>query len=166
MRAPYSAKAVANFFLKKESLTQMQLHKLLYYAHGWHLGLKGKPLIDEKIEAWEYGPVVPSIYREFRDFGSEPIDELASEFIPGGSDRGRFRPLRVDPSDTKVRRLLERVWKVYGKRTASQLSRMTHAKGSPWTEARAKHPSAMGTKIPNKAIKLHFAERVRSRQEQ
>ncbi len=40
----------------------MKLHKLLYYAAGWHLGFTGEPLFDEDIEAWQYGPVVPSIY--------------------------------------------------------------------------------------------------------
>ncbi len=41
MLAPYSPRAVANFFLRKRCLTQMKLYKLLCYAHGWHLGIKG-----------------------------------------------------------------------------------------------------------------------------
>jgi uncharacterized phage-associated protein len=41
----YSPKAVANTLLEKawandRSVTQMKLHKLLYYAHGWHLAIK------------------------------------------------------------------------------------------------------------------------------
>ena len=62
MRARYTAQAIANFFLWQEQITQMKLHKLLYYAAGWHLGFTGEPLFDEDIEAWQYGPVVPSIY--------------------------------------------------------------------------------------------------------
>ena len=36
-RAPYNAKAIASSFLTKRRLTQMELHKLVHYAHGWHL---------------------------------------------------------------------------------------------------------------------------------
>ena len=161
MGAPYNAKAVANFFLGKGELTQMKLHKLLYYAHGWHLGFKGEPLIDETIEAWEYGPVIPSIYQEFREFGSRPIDRLAWEVIPGGGAKFQIGMPRVDSSDKRVRKLLERVWEVYGPRSALQLSRMTHAEGAPWTAARAKHRGAMNTKIRNKAIKSYFRARIR-----
>ena len=160
MRAPYSAKAVANFFLEKDNLTQMKLHKLLYYAHGWHLGFKGKPLFDDKIEAWEYGPVVPSIYRQFRDFGSRPIDELAGELSSSGGTRLRVQVSRVDPSDEEAQIILKRVWEVYGSRTAAQLSHMTHAQGAPWSETMAKHRGATNAVIPNKKIKSYFAKRV------
>ena len=162
MGAPYNAKAIANFFLKKDKLTQMKLHKLLYYANGWHLGFKGKPLFAEKIEAWDYGPVVPSIYREFRDFGARPIDQLALDLIPLGGPRFRARPPVIDPSDKEVRRLLKRVWKVYGQRTATQLSRMTHAEGTPWSETRAKHRGAINAVIRNKKIKAYFRKRVQA----
>ena len=63
MPTPYTAKAIANYFLKhrkrfkrKGPITQMKLHKLVYFAHGWHLALKGEPLIDETLQAWDYGP--------------------------------------------------------------------------------------------------------------
>ena len=56
---PYDAKSIANFFIDRakesgETLTQMKLHKLIYYAHGWHLALTGEPLIDEPVQAWNY----------------------------------------------------------------------------------------------------------------
>lgn len=37
--APSEAKAIANFFLRRQRLTQMRLHRLVYYAHGSHVGL-------------------------------------------------------------------------------------------------------------------------------
>ncbi len=58
-KAPVSAKLVANYFLKKAAaegvtLDPMKLQKLVYIAHGWHLGLLGAPLLRSPIEAWTY----------------------------------------------------------------------------------------------------------------
>ena len=80
---PFSAKAVANVFLEladaaKQTLTPMKLQKLVYYAHGWYLGLTGRPLLDELIQAWSFGPVVRSLYNEFKEFGADPITHKAT----------------------------------------------------------------------------------------
>jgi uncharacterized phage-associated protein len=74
--------AVANAVLDEardqgKSLTIMQLLKLVYIAHGWSLALLNVPLVNEEPEAWQHGPVFPSIYREFRRFGSQPIQGSA-----------------------------------------------------------------------------------------
>ena len=159
MCAPYSSRAVANFFLRKRRLTQMKLHKLLYYAHGWHLGIKGVPLLDETLEAWRYGPVVPWIDREFWRFGTDPISRLATEFDPRAPDF--FSAPEVDPSDEFVLDLLARVWKTYGHYSAAALSGLTHEPGSPWALTRERNPGVRFVGIPNDLIRSHFAERVR-----
>ena len=74
--------AIANYFIKKPfedgtELTPMKLLKLVYAAHGWHLDLAGEPLIGERVEPWKYGPVVPSAYDEFKDYGDRNITKLA-----------------------------------------------------------------------------------------
>ena len=158
MPAPYSAKAVANYFLAKDRLTQMKLHKLLYYAHGWHLGFRDTPLLDETLEAWRYGPVVPSVYREFARFAAAPVDCLAMEFDPSREDF--FSAPRVDPSDKFVRDLLARTWEVYGDYTAAQLSTLTHATDSPWTVTRKNNPGVKYAGIPNQVILSHFRQRI------
>src|SRR5580698_9185843 len=124
----YSPKVVPNSLLRKARtngcpLTQMKLHKLLYYAHGWSLGINNLPLIDETVEAWKYGPVVRSLYYEFRDLGANAINRKATEFDP--TTQGLITP-EVDEGDDRTQRLLDRVWDVYGRLTAAQLSQMTH----------------------------------------
>ena len=157
---PYGAKAIANFFLEKDpGLTQMKLHKLLYYAHGWHLGFRKQPLLDEMVEAWEYGPVVPSIYHEFKDVGATGINRLATAFDPH-SMAYDFIPT-VNPADRTTLALLERVWEVYKKFSAPQLSRMTHAENSPWKQTRKKNPGLKGVDIPNNLIQMHFEDRLK-----
>lgn len=156
----YPPSAIANFFLTKSAeITQMQLHKLLYYAHGWHLAVVGTPLFNEMIGAWRHGPVVPSLYYDFKTFGARPIDRLAKTL--NRQTRVRYAP-RIEEGDHLVLSLLERIWAVYGGLSGKQLSQMTHAPHSPWTRVRERHPDILGVNIPNEEIRNHFRERLRA----
>ncbi len=70
------------------TLTNLQLQKILYIAHMLYLGRTGQRLIDgELFEAWDYGPVLPSVYRKVSSFGSGKIrdgfwavDDLDEDF--------------------------------------------------------------------------------------
>jgi uncharacterized phage-associated protein len=161
---PYPAKAIANEFLelaRKEgkTLTQMQLQKLVYFAYGWYLVITGKRLIDERVEAWQWGPVIPSIYKEFKRFGSSPITELAHE-VTFKEGKLRFSAVRLqsdDPeADALALQVIKRVWETYGKYSASALSNMTHAPNSPWTKTPEKE--IKGTDIPDELIIEYFRE--------
>ena len=54
-------------------ITNLKLQKLLYYAQAWHLAHFGSPLFSDDIEAWQYGPVIKSIYQKYSKFGNQPI---------------------------------------------------------------------------------------------
>ena len=79
MPSPYgNCHPVANWFLDRadkdgKPLDPMKLQKLIYFAHGWHLALTSKPLINEHPEAWAYGPVIPSIYHRFKKYGRDAV---------------------------------------------------------------------------------------------
>jgi uncharacterized phage-associated protein len=163
-RPPYDAKAIANWFLAKQHMTPMRLQKLVYFAHGWHLALYGgEPLIDEMIEAWDYGPVVPSLYQEFKQFGSDKITAPATDLRWTGQPRLVKEVVPMVPeSDVRTNRLLERVWQVYGTFTAYQLSRMTHVEGAPWSLASQQNRGIRGADIPNPLIAEYFEQRARS----
>jgi uncharacterized phage-associated protein len=69
----YDAIAIANYFIEKslatgKRLTPMQLVKLVYIAHGWYLARTGKPLLADAVQAWQFGPVIPTLYHEFKQF--------------------------------------------------------------------------------------------------
>ena len=153
----YSPKAIANFFLelaasKGESITPMKLQKLVYYAHGWYLGYTRQPLIDEAIEAWQYGPVIPSLYHEFKQFGSCGIKSKATEF-----DGARFDFVEVQPpQEESTNKFLSNVWNSYGKYTGAKLSEMTHAEGSPWEGTWKAARGMKGADIPLDLIEQHF----------
>ena len=69
---------VAKFFLYNanqdgEIITNLKMQKLLYYAQAWYLVNFGKPLFDDEILAWNLGPVVRSVYDEYKEFRHTPI---------------------------------------------------------------------------------------------
>jgi uncharacterized phage-associated protein len=174
MDAPYSAAAVANWFLTRAAqdkvpLDPMKLQKLIYFAHGWCLALTGKPLIDEHIEAWDYGPVVPSVYHEFKDFGRRPIDrpmtDLASVISEGLlKDYTLHEPKIIDDPD--IEKLLERVWEVYGKLSGVTLANMTHAPDGAWHKAYTELAQGRrGVDIPDAFIVREFSEKAKRGQE-
>ncbi|MCL6584270.1 MAG: DUF4065 domain-containing protein [bacterium] len=113
----YDAKAIANYFLdlaksKGEKLTLMKLLKLIYFAHGWHLAITGKPLIDEQVEAWQYGPVIPSVYHEFKGFGNQPITR--SEIDPQLLKLFDIEVPAIHEDDSFTKSLLNKIWDTYG----------------------------------------------------
>ncbi len=148
----YLAATIANEFLRLGErdgipIGPMKLQKLVYLAHGWHLAFLGTPLIHESIEAWKYGPVVPSLYRQFREFRSDPITRLAD---------GPEMPLIVED-----RKLIEAVWDKYKNNTPLQLSMYTHEAGYAWDLARRGHEQDWNSPhIPDYLILDEFRRRA------
>ena len=169
-----SAKAVANYFLdvaerQGGTLNPMKIQKLVYIAHGWHLAIRERPLIQESVEAWEYGPIIADLYHEFKKFGNMPITERAIEIKSGRTGGGPFsinfsieEPTIDDDSDDPeyTRRFLDRVWEVYGGFTAVQLSNMTHELGTPWHETKQLHRNKRSVSIPDETIAAYYRKRV------
>lgn len=63
-------------------ISNLKLQKLLYYAQAWYLVNFTVPLFDDLIEAWDFGPVIPNVYHEYKRFGCDPIkyhDEAGKE---------------------------------------------------------------------------------------
>lgn len=154
----YDAKAVANCFLdlantKREKLSLMKLQKLIYFAHGWYLAITEKPLINERVEAWKYGPIIPSIYHEFKRFGNNPITSHATSLDL--ENCCLFEP-HIPKEDSFVRSLIHKIWDVYGGLTATQLSNMTHLPKTPWMQIWGLNGVPKGTDIDDNLIKQYF----------
>jgi len=130
-----------------KTLTQLSIQKLLYYAQGWSLAIRGKPLFTEPLQAWKRGPVVPSLWDGLTEHGDKPIgpDELGE---PEGLNDGD-------------RALIETVWTQFRGHSAHALVRMSHAE-SPWQNARAGLPedARSSNVISIEDMKEHFREEV------
>lgn len=152
----YSPITIANYFIQKSiatgiELTPMKLVKLVYIAHGWYLGLtKGKGLINEAVIAWDYGPVIESLYHSFKRYGRSQI--TAQENIILGSNEGA-------PIDSSTQTFLDKIWQVYGGYSGLQLSALTHENNTPWhiiyQQNRGKN-----TIIPNNLIQQHYESKA------
>lgn len=128
-----NAETIARYFLwlaqedtdEPTFLTQMQLHKLVYLAQGWSLGVRKEALFSDRIEAWTHGPVVPAIRPVFANFSNLPIP--ASEAAECNS---------LTPAE---RHHVQSVWDMYGRYSAAYLRELTH-KQAPWADARRDIP--------------------------
>lgn len=165
---PFDPRAVANRLLefagdRQLLIDPMKLQKLIYYAHGWHLALTGQPLLDRSVEAWQYGPVLPDVYRSFQRFGAEPITEPA-RYAAVDSNKMVLRSYKMpatDPDTGYADRILRRVLEQYGNYSAIELSIMTHAAGTPWAEVWSENPGKRYIPIPDSDIEAYFKSVLR-----
>ena len=98
-------------------MTNLKLQKLLYYIQGFHLAIFDKPIFDEEIKAWQYGPVVEPVYYLYKKYGRNALPELDD-----------FNPEIIGVTD---RELIDEVYGVYGKYTGTVLANITHQE-KPW----------------------------------
>ena len=124
--------------------TPMHAIKLTYLAHGWELGWSSRPLLYEPVEAWVYGPVIPSLYHRYKAFGADPVTVVVH-------DRSEF-------FDSGQRETIEFVVNGYREYSALQLSNLTHEEGSPWDITMREH--GVGAIIPNGLIEQHYVEQI------
>lgn len=125
---------VIDFFISipgedaSDAISPMKLQKLLYYAQGFALAILGRPLFQEDFEAWQYGPVIPSVYQRYKELGNKAIPKVDLESF--------------DHYTTDEKKLLNEVYTVFGQYSAWALSAMTH-ETPPWRDAQ---PNAVITK--------------------
>jgi len=124
---------LANNFIQKAlqediSLSPMKLQKLIYFVYRDYLQKTEKPLFAERIGTWEHGPVVGSVYQEFKGYGRKSI----KKFARNGSGDVRV----LNEKDKQFGEVLNNVWNKYKHYSGSELSRITHQEGSAWSQAR------------------------------
>lgn len=156
----YDARAIANFLLdyadeKKTKVTLLSVLKMIYYAHGWHLSLKKGPLVAQPFEAWEYGPVVRSVWEAFKGSGNAPLTARAKRLdVVANSYSEAREPIEKEDAD-----FLRQIFNAYAHMDAFDLSNSTHVEGSPWHEVWNAPDGAInvGMKIPNDEIRKWFS---------
>ena len=144
----YNPVQIANRFINLgmqagKPLTHMQLQKLTYIAHGFHLALTDTPLLNEPVSAWKYGPVIPGMYDAFKGFGNKGV------VLPPEA--------ALSALDPKAQNIVDAVFSIYGKNDGIALSELTHRSGTPWSNA---YNGSMSTVIPNEIIKSYYKDLI------
>jgi uncharacterized phage-associated protein len=129
-RPTYGADQVARFFLsvtdpEDNDVSNLKLQKLCYYAQGLCTAMRGAPLFADRIEAWDHGPVVPNLYHQYKQYGSQPIPVVTD-----------FNRKDLEEAD---RQALTDIYAYYAQFSAWRLRNMTHDE-APWADA-LKRPS-------------------------
>lgn len=142
----YSAIDIAKYIIwyckrKGYFISNLKLQKILYFVQAAFLVSEGKPCFEEAIEAWDFGPVVPSVYHEFKIFGSADIPSA----VCVGAERAVLR------SDRPV---IDEMIDDCGTYSASALVEITHNQ-APWKNAYQKGRNNI---ISNAAIRSYFDE--------
>ena len=165
-----NALSVANYFIELANRDNKPIHllglvKRVYIAHGFALALLHKGLLNprfDKVEAWRYGPVIPSVYHSFKQYKAAPIKEgtIVMEW-----DEKNMCPLFETPNltDKDEKRIVEMVWKRYKGYTDNELVTLTHMKGTPWDMCFIKDENVDIPDILTEDYYRRLIERVASR---
>lgn len=163
----FDGRALANAILDTAEehgipMTNMAVLKTIYFCHGWSLAGVAELLCSSTFEAWEYGPVVPVVYHQFRRFGATPIKDRCQRIcLETGSDLPFSYSLTASQSEQ-----LHRFVEFYGSKPALHLSDMTHEPGGAWDLVWSGANARPGMRISNEVIKADFLSRLEHRRYQ
>lgn len=129
----FDGREIANFVLdfcdnKNVSITQLSLQKIVFFCHAWSLVKLGKPLVKQQFEAWEHGPVLQYLHREFKSYKDQPIVSRAQKLNPYTGEK----VIAEYEFDAQTQDLLEQVVAFYCPLSVYQLVELTHVRGGPW----------------------------------
>ena len=109
-------------------ITPMKLQKLMYFVCRDYVKLYGSSPISEQFEVWQYGPVLPSVYSEFKAFRSNPITKYATD--------ANGNAFMVSENDNPaLAGVIDTIWRKYQSKTGIELSQITHQPESGWYRA-------------------------------
>lgn len=141
----YPAAEVAQYIISKcnqlgKTISNLKLQKILYFVQAEFLVSQEEPCFKEEIEAWDFGPVVPNVYRLYKAYGSANIPAVFNG--------------KICPFNNEEKELADGIISECAKYSASVLVEVTH-KQTPWRRA---YKKKRGSVISNESIKNFFLE--------
>ena len=148
----YDVLNVARFVINycndmKYDITNLRLQKLLYFIQAYYIGVKNKSaLFNEDFEAWDFGPVVPCVYHEYKSFGGNDIPKINKYFE--GMTIIKYDEKMILKTD---RNNISHVIDMFKNVSTSRLVSITHGQ-DPWINAY----NSLDKTIYKKDIKKYF----------
>lgn len=138
--------AAAFVEISEGRLSHLALQKYVYLAHMFYAGVNGGACLvdDSPFQAWDYGPVSPTLYRVLRGFGSAPV--------PRAMLRGAC------PLDEGAKDAVQQVWKALSESSAARLVQITHDPRGAW--AKSYKPGVRGIVISQEDIVDEYRQRA------
>jgi uncharacterized phage-associated protein len=112
-----------------DPISNLRLHKLLYYAQAWSMIIRQQDLFMEDFQAWRHGPVIPELYKTIKS-SENPSVIISNDFLKNTPD-----PLPDEKEFIKA------VWDSYKTFSAIGLSKKTHDE-DPWKKTRGGRPDS------------------------
>ncbi len=116
-------------------ISNLKLQKVLYLIQAYFLidKTKNASCFDDKIEAWDFGPVIPCAYNEYKQYANGDIPTIESYYLFDTDNIWNMK--RVKYNDDVIldedKKRIDRVIDSFSEYTATDLVSLTH-KQSPW----------------------------------
>ena len=140
-------------------VSNLKLQKLLYFIQVYFLmnSENHEPCFREKIEAWDFGPVVPVAYHEYKQYGSTDIPFVDSyiDFDFDDPWSASMTEFDEDCISEKDKKSINAVVTKLADYSATDLVDITHRQ-APWKDVYVKHKN---NEITVDSIKEYFSER-------
>lgn len=155
----YSALDVARYVInysneKSYGISNLKLQKLLYFIQAEFLVFtdKKEPCFQEEIEAWGFGPVVPCVYREFKQFGSCNIPTVDTYYEISDTWDIVKKTYNKNILKAEDREIINEIVDGLSEYSAADLVRITHNQ-LPWQKV---YVQGMNNTITKKSIREYF----------
>ena len=157
---PYTAAHIANFILfygKQDGfpIDNLKLQKLTYIFFGWMSAFIPKyPLYLDPIYAWKFGPVIKSLYNQYKHYYKDPIKYDDYAWIDT-----QFRHLfdndkaEINIMNEEIYEILKLLWDKYKSASSGYLVDITHEKGGPWDKT---YDGTLDKVIPVRIIQNYY----------
>jgi len=146
---------VINYSNNKDyGISNLKLQKVLYFIQAYFLISTNKQCFKEKIEAWDFGPVVPEAYREYKQFGSGDIPTISFvvDFDKDNIWNSKVQQYEDDVIASVDKVMIEAVVDKFADYSATDLVSITHRQ-APWKNA---YQQGRNNEITLEAIKEYF----------
>ena len=155
-----SATSVANYFVDLANrdnveLKQFGLMKRVYITHGFCLAYYDMSALNppyDVVEAWENGPVIPSVYYSFKYNRNNPIVDKV-DIIDFNEKNLTWSYITPKLEDERVKNVADFVWGRYRGMSDYDLIKLTHRDGTPWAYCYRKGENRQ---IPDYQTKLFY----------
>lgn len=149
---------VINYSNEKDyGVSNLKLQKLLYFIQAYFLINSEEKCFNEKIEAWDFGPVVREAYLEYKQYGNCNIPSI-DKYHKFHFSNGRFNMETIfynkDDILQKDRTNIEKVVDMFSPYSATDLVTLTHNQ-APWKNA---YNNGRIREITIESLKEYFSE--------